>query len=423
MSKVFLVAKREFGQRVRTRGFILSSIFVPVILLVVMLTGSFSGEFAVVESEEAPAGEETTDESAAEPDSVATSNIVAYVDEAGLIERTPENRPEEYRAFTNLDAAAAALAEGEIESYYVIAADYRETGNVRRVTAELPATPPETGAFDWLLRTNLLPAATLTEVSRAQNPFQSFQLPVQTVSGETEATTGNGFFNMMPFLVAMLVMIPLFTSGSYLLQSLTEEKSGRVMEILLVSLRPPALLAGKLLGLGALTMVQYAIWLTLGAGVLLIVGQDVTGLLGAINLTTQELVLVLLFALGGYALYATLMAGLGALSPNLEATRSWVFVITLPMMIPIYLWVVISGSPQGALAVGLSLFPFSAPIAMLMRLASATVPVWQVIASLALLGVTAAFMVWLMSRLFRVQTLLSGEAFSVRRFWSAVREG
>lgn len=422
MSKVFLVAKREFGQRVRTRGFILSSILVPIILLVVMVTGSFSGEFAVVESEEPAAGEETADGSAAEPDSAALANTVAYVDEAGLIERTPENRPEEYRAFTSVDAAAAALAEGEIEAYYVIAADYRETGNVRRVTAELPAAPPETGAFDWLLRTNLLPAATLTEVSRAQNPFQSFELPVQTVRGETEAATGNGF-NMMPFLVAMLVMIPLFTSGSYLLQSLTDEKSSRVMEILLVSLRPPALLAGKLLGLGALTMVQYAIWLILGAGVLLVVGQDVTGLLGAINLTTQELLLVLLFALGGYALYATLMAGLGALSPNLEATRSWVFVITLPMMIPIYLWVVISGSPQGALAVGLSLFPFSAPIAMLMRLASATVPMWQVLASLALLGATAAFMVWLMSRLFRVQTLLSGEAFSVGRFWSAVREG
>lgn len=421
MSKVFLIAGREFGQRVRTRGFILSSILVPIILLVVMITGSFNGEFGVIEAEETPDGEGITDGPAG-PGLVDGSQIVAYVDEAGLIERIPEGGLVEYRSFAGIADADAALSSGEIEIYYVIEPDYRETGDVRHVSAELPASPPETWAFDELLALNVLAAAGASAGSPARNPFQSFQLPVQTVRGETEESTGSGF-NMMPFLVAMLVMVPLFTSGSYLLYSLTEEKSSRVMEILLVSLRPPALLAGKLLGLGALTMVQYAIWLTLGAGVLLVTGQDVTALLSAINLTTQEVILVLLFALGGYALYATLMAGLGALSPNLEATRSWVFVITLPMLIPIYLWVVISGSPHGALAVGLSLFPFSAPIAMLMRLASATVPVWQVAASLLLLAATAVFMVWLMSRLFRVQTLLSGEAFSVGRFWSAVREG
>jgi ABC-2 type transport system permease protein len=228
---------------------------------------------------------------------------------------------------------------------------------------------------------------------------------------------------MMPFLVAMLVMIPLFTSGSYLLASLTDEKSSRVMEILLVSVRPPALLAGKLLGLGALTLVQYVIWIVLGGGALLLLGQDFSAVTQAINLTSSELVLVLLYALGGYALYATLMAGLGALAPNMESIRSWVFVITLPMLIPIYLWVILVNSPASPAAVALSLFPFSAPIAMLMRMTSATVPSWQIVASLVLVMITAVLMVWLMSRLFRVQTLLSGEAFSPRRFWAVLREG
>lgn len=423
MSKVFLVAGREFSQRVRNRGFILSSVLVPIILLVVMLTGSFNGEFAVIEAEGPAEGQASGDDpEAADHAPADASDVVAYVDEAGMIERTPQGLPVEFRAFADVSAADEALAAGDIDAYYVIESDYRETGNVRYVSPQLPAAPPDTAIFDRLLAFNLLPASDMAKLTLAQNPFQRPQLAVQTVRGETQSPADNGF-NMMPFLVAMLVMIPLFTSGSYLLQSLTDEKSSRVMEILLVSLRPPALLAGKLLGLGALTLVQYAIWLTLGVGALLVTGQDVAALLGAINLTTQELILVLLFALGGYTLYATLMAGLGALSPNLEATRSWVFVITLPMLIPIYLWVVISGSPQSALAVGLSLFPFSAPIAMLMRLASATVPMWQVVASLALLLATTAFMVWLMSRLFRVQTLLSGEAFSVGRFWAAVREG
>jgi ABC-2 type transport system permease protein len=294
---------------------------------------------------------------------------------------------------------------------------------VRRVSTELPARPPDTALFDWLLQSNLLPGAKPEMFGRLQNPFQSASLPVTTVHPTQETTGAQDTLNMAPFLVALLVMIPLFTSGSYLLTSLTEEKGNRIMEILLVSLRPPALLAGKLLGLGALTMVQYLIWIVLGAAAFLVVGADFSALTSAVNLAPSELVLVLLYALGGYALYATLMAGLGALSPNMEGARTWVFVITLPMLIPIYLWVVVVNNPGSALALALSLIPFSAPIAMLMRLASATVPTWQVVLSLALLAATAVGMIWLMSRLFRTQTLLSGEPFSVGRFWSVLREG
>jgi len=412
MRKVWLVAGREFWQRVRTRGFILSALLTPVLLLFVWGTGVLSEQ-----------GEADAESPAAELES-ETATVVAYVDEAGLIERMPPGVPENlFRSFADEAAAEAALAAEEIEAFYVLPADYRETGNVRRVSADLPAGPPETGLFDWLLQANLVPEAGPSELARVQNPLQSSGLGVSSVRGEVSTEETNGGFNMMPFLVAMLVMIPLFTSGGYLLYSLTEEKSNRVMETLLVSLRPRALLLGKLLGLGALTLVQYLIWIVLGAGALLLLGEDLSVLTEAVNLTPVELLLVFLYALGGYALYATLMAGLGALSPDMEATRSWTFIITLPMLIPIYAWVMLASSPNGALAVALSLIPFSAPIAMLMRMASTTVPTWQVVASLLLVGATAAFMVWLMSRLFRVQTLLSGESFSPRRFWRVLRAG
>lgn len=407
--KVLLVGWREFWQRVRTRGFILAALLTPVLLLVVWASGSF--EPSTDEGEDPLAG--------AAEDAPAT---IAYVDRADLIERVPPGIPESlFQSMSDVEAADAALAQGEIEAYYIIPDDYRETGNIRRVSADLPAGPPETALFDILLRANFVPDAAPETVARAQAPFQSPELAVAPVRGDGEAATGDGF-NMMPFLVAMLVMIPLFTSGSYLLYSLAEEKSSRIMEILLVSLRPRTLLTGKLLGLGALTLVQYVIWIVLGGGALLVLGEDLGAVTDTVNLTPAELGLVLIYALGGYALYATLMAGLGALSPDLEATRSWVFVITLPMLIPIYLWTLLVNSPGSAIAVALSLIPFSAPIAMLMRLTSATVPTWQVVASVLLLAVTAVFMVWLMSRLFRVQTLLSGEAFSLGRFWRALRE-
>jgi ABC-2 type transport system permease protein len=216
-------------------------------------------------------------------------------------------------------------------------------------------------------------------------------------------------------------MIPLFTGAGYLFQSLAQEKSNRVMEILLVSLRPSQLLAGKLLGLGALTQLQYAIWIVLGLAGLLATGQDIGRMFAGIRLPAHQLLLVIPYALGGFLLYAALMAGIGALARDIEDGRTWLFVISLPMMVPIYLGVAISGDPNGPLAVTLSLFPFSAPVAMLLRMTSTVVPGWQIALSLILLLLTGIGTIWLMARLFHAQTLLSGETLSIRRFWAVLQ--
>ncbi|MEJ2067961.1 MAG: ABC transporter permease, partial [Deltaproteobacteria bacterium] len=99
---------------------------------------------------------------------------------------------------------------------------------------------------------------------------------------------------------------------------------------------------------------------------------------------------------------------------------TWVFIISLPMMIPVYLWMAIVNAPNGPLAVALSMIPFSAPVAMLMRMTTTAVPKWQLITSLVLLLLTGVGMLWLIARLFRVQTLLSGESLSLRRFKAAL---
>ena len=208
----------------------------------------------------------------------------------------------------------------------------------------------------------------------------------------------------------------------WLLGSLAQEKSSRVMEILLVSLRPRQLLTGKLLGLGALTLVQYAIWGAIALLALVVTGHDAARLLSGISLSAGEVLLAVPYALGGYALYAGIMAGIGAVAPDMESSRAWIFIISLPMLIPFYLWTVIVSSPNSSLATALSLIPFSAPLTMLMRMTSTTVPTWQIGASLILLVTTGIGMIWLMARLFRVQTLLSGEPLSLRRMWSALTD-
>lgn len=405
MRKTLLVGWREFRQRVRKRAFLLTSIGTPLVLIIVW---AFTGTIS------APAQQPLQGLAQSEQ----SSNVIGYIDQAGLIQSIPEPIPSaRFRAFPDTAAAEAALRQGEIAAYYVVSPDYRQTGDVQRVSLRLSTSPADTQWFEWVLVRNLFPDATVQQVTRWNWPFNGTSPKFVSVSSGGQTRTGN---SILPFIVTIAIMIPLFTSGSLLFQSLAQEKSSRVMEVLLVSLRPRQLLTGKLLGLGALTLVQYAIWAAITGVGELVIGGSATRFVSGIQLTPDELALVVPFALGGFVLYAALMAGIGALSPDIESSRIWILILTLPMLIPIYVWTAITGAPNGTLATVLSLIPFSAPVAMLMRMTSTAVPSSQLFTSLALLLLTGAGMVWLMARLFRAQTLLSGEAFSIRRVWSAL---
>ncbi len=315
-----------------------------------------------------------------------------------------------------------ALETGSLQAYVAIPADYKETGDLTYVTLDLPTSSPDLRAVNWLLLGNLLPHADEAQLTRLLWPFGSGGSPA-FVNLKPEGTSG-GFMNLMlPFLVTMAVMIPLFTSGSFLLQSIVNEKSNRTLEVLLVSLRPRQLLLGKMIGLGMLTVIQYVVWFGMGSVWLQSLRGNAVSAVQALQISPLEGALVVPFALGGFLLYSALMAGVGALAPDREGSRAWVLLIIAPMMVPIYLWTAIVSAPDSLFAVALSLFPFSAPVAMLMRMTSTAVPPWQLALSLGLLLTTGAGTLLLMGRLFRVQTLLSGEPLSLRRFASAFREG
>jgi ABC-2 type transport system permease protein len=128
---------------------------------------------------------------------------------------------------------------------------------------------------------------------------------------------------------------------------------------------------------------------------------------------------VVFFVLG-YAMYASLMAAVGALVPNLREASQATFVVILPMIIPLLLISVLVEQPNGPLAVGMSLFPLTAPVTMMARLAIVEVPLWQLLAAVLLQAATAALIVRSVANLFRAQTLLSGKPFTIRLLFSAL---
>lgn len=410
MRSALLVGMREFRVRVRSRGFLFTTFFTPAVILVMW---AIQGQ--AVSNPTPPL--ESLNEGG------APAAPLGYVDPGGFIHRVPPPlSSSDFKAFASRAAANRALESGDVRAYVTIPLDYIQTGDLTYVSPDLPTSSPDMNSVNWLMIGNLLPSADEAQLSQVRWPFGPGGSPA-FVNLSPEGTSGGFMSLMLPFLVTIAVMIPLFTSGSFLLQSIVNEKSNRTLEVLLVSLRPRQLLFGKMLGLGLLTVIQYVVWLGMGSVWLQNMrGGAVTAIEG-LQISPLEGVLVVPFALGGFLLYSSLMAGVGALAPDMEGSRAWVFLIVAPMMIPIYLWTSIVSAPDGLFAVALSLIPFSAPVAMLMRMTSTAVPAWQLAFSLSLLVLTGVGTLLLMGRLFRVQTLLSGEPLSVGRFVSALREG
>ena len=128
---------------------------------------------------------------------------------------------------------------------------------------------------------------------------------------------------------------------------------------------------------------------------------------------------VLFFVLG-YAVYASLMAGLGALVPNVREASQVTTIIVMPMIAPLMMISALIDKPNGSLATGLSLFPLTAPTTMMLRLAAGDVPLWQILLSAALLAVTAALIVRAAAGMFRAQNLLSGQSINIKRYFLAL---
>jgi len=406
MHKTILIAFHEFRQHLRSFGFWISTLALPILLIIVWGSSGLLGTSSKQDSAVQPAAEEQPE------------LPLGYVDQSGLIAEIPASvPPDTFAAFSSEQEAAQALQSGQIRAFYIIPPDYLHSGQVRYVSLRLPLVLQDKSPEEALLLGSTFPDKSEAELVLLRDPLgPGMQHETLTSQGEQ----GVAYGNMLPLLVSIAVMLPLFTSGSYLFQSLVKEKESRTLEVLLLSLRPRQLLAGKLLGLGTLSLVQYLAWMAVVLGTLAYSGSPLSALLASLRFTPQELLLVIPYVLGGFVLYASLMAGIGALSPDMESSRVWVFVITLPIILPFYFSAGIASDPNSTLATTLSLVPFSAPVAMLLRMTAASVPFWQVVLSLALLGLTSVGIVLLMAHLFKAQTLLSGEKISAKRFINSV---
>ncbi len=387
MKKFWLVFKYEYLRHVLRKRFLFGLLSVPLFIVVILGIGMISALLAI---DNKPAG---------------------YVDQAGLLTITEVPGEEEgifadppLVAFPNEAAALEAIDRGEIGAFYVIPPDYLETGEVRVITREADSNLSQ-GRFTRLVRINLLARE---DEAVAKRVLEGPQMILRSVDGTRETNESNFLSFLVPFSAGVLFMIAVNSSGGYLLQAVVEEKENRTMEIVITSVSPEQLMAGKVLGNLSVGLTQLFAWILFGV-VGLWVAKNFFPFAENLAIDLTSVMLMLITLLPAFVMVAALMAMAGATATESSEAQQIAGLFSLPIVAPYWFAGSIMTNPNGPLATGLSLFPLTAPVALPMRAIVTNVPVGQVILAVVLLVLVALLALLLAARAFRLGMLRYGK--------------
>jgi ABC-2 type transport system permease protein len=411
VNKTLLVLRHELATTFRRRSFLILSFGLPLLAIIVVAVLTFLRSDADTSSgpSSAPAPPEI--------------EVEGYVDQSGLIRTIPETIPPGHLlSYAGEEQAKQALSSGEISAYYVIPADYLETGELFYV---YPDTKPLlSSGQEWVMRRtlleNLVGDAELADMVWNPINLEWTRLASGQPGGTGQPGTGeeNDVVQFIPALMVILLYVSFMMNANLLAESVSGEKENRTMEILMVSISPRQMLTGKIVALGTAGLVQVILWVGT-AFALINMGGQTLALPQGFTIPASILFWGVVFYLLGYAVYGGLMAGVGALTSRMKDASSASFLILSPLMVGymIGLLAPLAEETQGLLPVVLSFFPLTAPVLMMMRLADGTVPLWQILLSAALMLGTAYLVVRAVAAMFHAQNLLSGQSFSAKRFF------
>ena len=405
MKKTLIVANQEFRVMLRQTSFRIMTILIPLIGLLAVL-GVMVFQALTVDKEP-----ELTE--------------VGYVDLAGVVTDFQEQGNVSFTPFQSDNEAREALLSDDIERYYVILADYLVTGQVDEYTREKGFFPSESGrgALKEFMLSNVLAISDLEQVpeqlvQRVRQPVLVNQVRLDE-QGEQRPPPDYGSFTFF-FVLSILLLMSIFMSSGFLLQGIGEEKENRIMEVLLSSLTPGQMMAGKILGLGASGLLQIVIWVAAGWSILSLAGGQIPAFAG-ISLPGATALLGILYFVLGYALFGTLFACLGAVTPTAREGNQLVFIFVIPCIIPIYGMVAIQSDPAGLFSRILTFFPLSSPVAVMVRLAGSGIEAWEIATSAVILVVSTVLAFRAAGRLFSAYLLMYGKRPSLREIWRALR--
>jgi ABC-2 type transport system permease protein len=406
MRKVWAVMRREFVERIRSKWFWVSAVLGPVFfgaIVIVPLRFSGSGgtkRIAVVDATTSGFGARVADSLGRGRTFVVAGRVPAHTGvldslagEVGL------HRLDGFLVITDatLDAGLAEYRAANVSSF-------RDIGELQGALGRLAVNAR-------LERAGVNPET----VSRAQ---LRINLATKKISGSTTTGESSAQSFSLAYVMAIVLFLVIAVYGVNVMSSVLEEKTTRIVEVLVSSVPPFQLLLGKVLGVGAVSIFQFLIW---GAGGRLVLARR-AALLGHLDpaeagpqafqmphVAAATLGVFLTYFLGGFFLYSAMFAAVGAMSSNEQEARQAQQPVVFLLMIAYLSVFALANNPGSGYAVALSLVPFTAPIAMPVRWAAGSVTGGELGGSLALLVLGIVAVTWVAARIYRIGILMTGK--------------
>ncbi len=410
MKKIFLIIQREYLSRVRKKSFVITTLLFPLLYVALIFGMGFLAEkgatklnIAVIDS----SGKFTAEkiERANQQDASNTLQLV-HQDLVNLEKDLAST--EEFDGFVVIPAHTAVTKAPD----HLIVKSRRTLGNISGVQSKLNNI--------W----NDIKYEDLGIDNEKRQLLSSSRLIVKAENIENKASDGT-IASVIGYVAGFLIYFILIIYGSQVMMGVMEEKTNRIAEVMVSSVKPFQLMLGKIIGIALVALTQFLLWV---AFIFLIynitktgstgkteISQVVGGIQQVFSSVDVALVLVMFafYFLGGFFFYSSLYAAIGsAVNEDMREAQSLSFPVTMIIIIAIVILTVAMQDPTGPLAVWGSIIPFTSPIVMLARIpfgVPGTVPYWQLLLSMGLLVAGFLFMVWFAGKIYRTGILMYGK--------------
>ncbi len=418
MSKIGLIAKREFLSRVRKKTFLMTTILLPTLII---------GLYALIIYFSVKAPSDT---------------IVAVSDNAHYFQDSLQADPPIYfKSFPRLDKKQLEerLTKKEIAAYVLIPAGTDSNATLQIVSQSSLSLQTKQRINDAV--NSVVKKQKMRDFHMTTDDIQKVNVPATikyaTVESGDDSMMKSGISYGVGLVSGLLIYLVLLLYGMAVMRGVMEEKVSRVAEVIISSVKPFQLMMGKILGIGAVGLLQFLIWIVLTVGLRMILipmlfpsvgdamrggmsgGADASegihammGMLSTINFPVL-IACFLIYFFGGYLIYASLFAAVGsAVNEDPQEAQSFSFPVTMPIIFSFVIMMQAINEPQSGLAVFGSLFPLTSPVVMMARVAQGVpnvVPYWQLGLSILFLIVGFLLTTWFAGKIYRTGILMYGK--------------
>lgn len=419
MRKIYLVVAREFMERARKKSFIVTTLLMPLFMIGMMVAPSLMMLYGGSEQKQ-----------------------VVVIDKTGFVaERMTSSEEVVFSTQNNLtkeEACQIYNAESGIFGILYINEDVSESGNVQFITNSSSSLMLEELIQSQLK--NIIEREKLKaryDIDNLDQMLADVATPITLNTFENNGTgneeemeiTSAGINYILGIVLGMLLYMVIIIYGQMVLTSVVEEKSSRVLDVMVTSCSPFQLMMGKILGIATVALTQIAIWavLVIAASKFLIPAlfsadiaatsdmmlQGVMGTLGDTGYITMLFAYLALFILGGFLLYASLYAAAGSAVDSVQDGQQFNTIIMMPIILAMIVMMSVFNDPNSPIAFWASMIPFTSPVVMITRIPFG-IPTWEIVVSLVVLYLSFVLTTWLSAKIYRIGIFMHGK----RPSWS-----